>query len=89
MGGLEATRAIRSAATINRTTPILALSASVLAREVAECRAAGMNGHLAKPIIPGDLVGAVAQWTRTRREDLARLAEVCSARAGQMGGSCR
>jgi PAS domain S-box-containing protein len=76
MGGLEATRAIRSAATINRTTPILALSASVLAREVAECRAAGMNGHLAKPIIPGDLVGAVAQWTRTRREHLARLAAI-------------
>jgi PAS domain S-box-containing protein len=66
MDGLEATRQIRSAASVNEDTPIVALSANVLPPQVAACRAAGMNDHLAKPIIPAALVTTVARWIHLR-----------------------
>ena len=51
MNGLEATRAIRKlddpwAAGI----PIIAMTADAFSENIAECLAAGMNGHIAKPI---------------------------------------
>ena len=47
MGGLEAARAIRA---LDAEMPILALTADTAAEDVEHCRAAGMDGHLAKPI---------------------------------------
>ena len=51
MNGIEATKAIRRldnpwAASI----PIIAMTADAFSENVAECLAAGMNGHIAKPI---------------------------------------
>ena len=51
MNGLDATRAIRAlpdpwASRI----PIIAMTADAFSENVAECLAAGMNGHIAKPI---------------------------------------
>jgi PAS domain S-box-containing protein len=75
LDGLAATRAIRATAERNNRTPILAFSANVLASQLAACRAAGMNGHIAKPINLAELVSKVAQWTgesagsRTAAED--------------------
>ncbi len=51
MNGLEATRAIRAlddpwASRI----PIIAMTAEAFSENVAECLAAGMNGHIAKPL---------------------------------------
>ena len=51
MNGLDATRNIRKlenkwAATI----PIIAMTADAFSENVAECMAAGMNGHIAKPV---------------------------------------
>ena len=51
MNGLEATKAIRKledpwASRI----PIIAMTADAFSENVAECLAAGMNGHIAKPI---------------------------------------
>jgi PAS domain S-box-containing protein len=63
MDGLSATRAIRATAAPNRHTPIIAFSANVLADQLAACRAAGMNDHIAKPINLADLVAKVAHWT--------------------------
>lgn len=63
MDGLAATRAIRATAEMNQHTPILAFSANVLADQLAACRAAGMNDHIAKPINLADLVAKVALWT--------------------------
>jgi PAS domain S-box-containing protein len=65
MDGMAATRAIRANEGLNRRTPILALSANVLAAEVAACRAAGMDDHIAKPIDPKDLITKIAHWTTT------------------------
>jgi PAS domain S-box-containing protein len=49
--GLEATRAIRSAESRakRKRVPIVALTASVMESDRAECEAAGMDGILAKP----------------------------------------
>ena len=63
MDGLAAARAIRAAGDINRATPIVALSANAMATHVADCVAAGMNDHIAKPIDPATLLTKVAYWT--------------------------
>lgn len=50
MGGLEATRKIREREEKSgKTTPIVAITASVLDRDIEECRNAGMDGFMAKP----------------------------------------
>ena len=63
MDGLTATRAIRSGTGPNTGTPIVAFSANVLADQLAACRVAGMNDHIAKPIDMMDLVTKVALWS--------------------------
>ena len=52
LDGVAATRRIRAeeAATGRRRTPILALSANALTHQVESYLAAGMDGHIAKPI---------------------------------------
>jgi PAS domain S-box-containing protein len=62
MDGFEASRMIRATAALNRTTPILALSANVLPAHVDASRAAGMDDHLGKPIVPAVLAAKVAMW---------------------------
>ncbi len=74
MDGLEAARAIRSTAEVNHRAPIVALSANVLAEHVANCRAAGMDDHLAKPIVPAALIATVAKWSSAKRPLLRRAA---------------
>ncbi|OYW10689.1 MAG: hypothetical protein B7Z53_00375, partial [Rhodospirillales bacterium 12-71-4] len=59
MDGLEATRRIRALDTARRRVPVLAVTASALPEQVAACRAAGMDGHLAKPIDRESLLAAV------------------------------
>jgi PAS domain S-box-containing protein len=63
MDGLTAARAIRDTAELNAETPIVALSANVLADQVAQCLAAGMNDHIAKPIRLDELIAKVTHWT--------------------------
>ncbi len=48
MNGFEATEHIRSK--MNSKIPIIALTADVTAEDLAQCRAIGMNDHIAKPI---------------------------------------
>ncbi len=51
MNGLDATRAIRKIdSEYAKNVPIIAMTADAFSENVAECLAAGMNGHLAKPI---------------------------------------
>ncbi len=69
MDGLTATRLIRETAPLNTATPIVALSANVLADQVAKCLAAGMNDHIGKPIQIAELVAKVAWWTSWDPED--------------------
>ena len=51
MDGHEATRAIRASGRPQaKTIPIIAMTADAFAENVAEAYAAGMNGHISKPI---------------------------------------
>jgi CheY-like chemotaxis protein len=50
LDGLQATRRIRDGSGPNRATPIIALTANAFAQDVQLCLAAGMTGHLAKPL---------------------------------------
>jgi signal transduction histidine kinase/CheY-like chemotaxis protein len=63
MDGLEATRRIRELEGARSRVPILAVTASALPEQVAACRAAGMDAHLAKPIDRESLLNAVARLT--------------------------
>ena len=46
---------------------IVALSANVLPIHLAECREAGMDDHIAKPISPAELLTKIARWTAPNR----------------------
>jgi CheY-like chemotaxis protein/HPt (histidine-containing phosphotransfer) domain-containing protein len=63
MDGLEATRRIRALAGPHSRVPIVALTAQAFTEQVAECRAAGMDAHLAKPFDQQQLLAAVVQAT--------------------------
>ena len=58
--GLEATRRIRSHGAF-RDLPILAMTANVSAEDRLACAAAGMNGHLGKPIDIDRVVASIIQ----------------------------
>ena len=59
--GLEATRRIRALSGPRGNVPIIALTANAMHADVVRCRAAGMNGHLAKPMTLSGLTAAIAQ----------------------------
>jgi CheY-like chemotaxis protein len=61
MDGREATRTLRAGAGPNRDTPVIAVTASATPKDWDACMAAGMNGHVAKPIDPVELFSALAQ----------------------------
>ncbi|MFO1015880.1 MAG: ATP-binding protein [Caulobacteraceae bacterium] len=61
MDGLAATRAIRASGGPNARVPIIAMTADVLPEQVARCFAAGMVGHVAKPVRPEALHEALAK----------------------------
>jgi PAS domain S-box-containing protein len=62
MDGLEATRMIRRLGGAAAHMPIVALTANVLPEQIERCRRAGMNDHVAKPFVSGDLQAVVAKW---------------------------
>ncbi|MGV3518226.1 ATP-binding protein [Luteitalea sp.] len=65
MDGYAAARAIRSheAEAHSVATPIVALTANVMDRQRDDCRAAGMDDVVVKPITKAALAGALTRWT--------------------------
>jgi signal transduction histidine kinase len=61
MDGLEATRRIRALDGGRGRVPIVALTAQVFTEQLAECRKAGMDGHLVKPFTVETLLDALAR----------------------------
>jgi signal transduction histidine kinase/ActR/RegA family two-component response regulator len=59
MDGREATRQLRAMKGPNQQTPVIAITASATARDWEACLAAGMTGHVAKPIEPAQLYAAL------------------------------
>lgn len=64
LDGLQLTEAIRAEEARDglRRTPIVALTASAMPHEAAQCRQAGMDDHLAKPVSIHDLKAALQRW---------------------------
>jgi signal transduction histidine kinase/CheY-like chemotaxis protein/HPt (histidine-containing phosphotransfer) domain-containing protein len=60
MDGLTATRRIREMGGAAAEVPIVAMTANVLPEQVREFFAAGMNGHVAKPVRQAELHAAIA-----------------------------
>ena len=69
MDGLEATRRIRKLPSPRNRVPVLAVTASAMPEQVEACRAAGMDGHLAKPIDRETLLRMVRRFTEDRPEE--------------------
>jgi CheY-like chemotaxis protein len=63
MDGLEATRRIRAQGGAMATTPIIALTANVLAHQRKAYGECGMNGVVGKPISPTALIGEILRLT--------------------------
>ncbi|HEY3947573.1 ATP-binding protein [Phenylobacterium sp.] len=63
LDGLSASREIRAAEAAAGRPPVrmIALSANALPEHIAEARAAGMDGHLAKPMRPDDLIAVLSE----------------------------
>lgn len=63
MNGYEATRVIRELEHEDaEKIPIIAMSANAFQEDVMECRAAGMNRHLAKPVNEKKLLLAIEEY---------------------------
>ncbi len=61
MDGIEATRIIRADSRFDQL-PIVAMTANAMAADRDRCLEAGMNDHIAKPIDPDQLFGALSRW---------------------------
>ncbi|MBB3693208.1 PAS domain S-box-containing protein [Sphingomonas sp. BK580] len=62
MDGIEATRGLRAAGYDAATLPVVALTANAFADDIAACRAAGMQAHVAKPLRAAELAEAVGRF---------------------------
>jgi signal transduction histidine kinase/CheY-like chemotaxis protein len=66
MDGYEATRQIRSLNHIPNaaTIPIVAMTANVFKEDIENCHAAGMNGHLGKPLNMDDMIQMMLRFIK-------------------------
>ncbi|MDR0855392.1 MAG: response regulator [Christensenellaceae bacterium] len=63
MDGFEATRKIRSLPLVNaKKIPIVAMTANVFREDIESCIAAGMNGHIGKPIDINEVISIMEQF---------------------------
>ena len=72
MDGMQATNIIRKQ--INKTVPIIALTANALRTEQQKCIEAGMNDFLSKPFEENDLINLISKWINQKPEDQAGVA---------------
>ncbi|CZF81570.1 Signal transduction histidine-protein kinase BarA [Grimontia celer] len=67
MDGLTATRKIREIESLS-SLPIVAMTANAMERDVKQCKEAGMNDHVSKPIDVEELISAIQRWTSASKE---------------------
>lgn len=72
MSGIEATQVIRSNPNINPQPVILALTANAMTSDRDKCLAAGMDGHISKPVKTADLQNNIEQFCGPGRRSLQR-----------------
>jgi signal transduction histidine kinase/ActR/RegA family two-component response regulator len=65
MDGIAATKAIRALERPDaKTVPIIAMTADAFKADIERCLAAGMNGHIAKPVDPAEFANVLADAIR-------------------------
>ena len=67
MDGLEAARAIRSLSGSNAAVPIVAMTSEATVQDVEACMAAGMDGHMAKPIDMAHMMQEIRKAREAKR----------------------
>ena len=70
MGGIEATQHIRNLPSSIGNVPILAMTANVLGDVKSQCKAAGMNGFISKPINKHELFGRLTILYQAKKDRL-------------------
>ncbi len=65
MDGYAATRAIRKHGIDARALPIVAITANAFPEDIAAARDAGMQAHMAKPLVFAELVETLHRWLPT------------------------
>ncbi|WP_229074152.1 PAS domain S-box protein [Actinoplanes sp. DH11] len=87
MDGYAATAEIRRREPTGRHVPIIALTAGALPEDRARCLAAGMDAHIAKPLIPADVARVLERWTvRLPVPDVETLVVEIDRRLDQLRG---
>ncbi|WP_250034834.1 PAS domain S-box protein [Paractinoplanes maris] len=86
MDGYAATAEIRRQEAGKRHVPIIALTASALAEDRARCLEAGMDEHIAKPLVPADVAAALATWAAPAPEAGDGVVAQIEARLDQLRG---
>ena len=69
MNGLEATKKIREESSLNKTTPIVALTSNVLPDDVERFMEAGMQNHIAKPVKNSELNALLVRLFPEKEKD--------------------
>ncbi|MBF0162833.1 MAG: response regulator, partial [Magnetococcales bacterium] len=65
MDGLTATRLLRQSQE-SQQVPIIAMTANAMAGDREICLEAGMNDHIAKPVVPEEMYATLARWLPQR-----------------------
>ncbi len=69
MDGLEATRRIRALGTLQaKSIPIIAMTANAFREDVLECKEAGMNDHVSKPIDTDELTEKIELYLAGKQD---------------------
>lgn len=89
MDGLTATRRIRELPGPVSRTPIVALTANVMAGQAEECRAAGMDAHFPKPVDMVRLNGLIDRLLRKQRQEAACKAADAEMKIAKLKDECR
>jgi CheY-like chemotaxis protein len=74
LDGFEATRIIRAGERDKPRVPIYAFTAHAIQGDREKCLAAGMDGYLAKPVAPAELLNLINAVGRTEAADSLRTA---------------
>jgi len=70
MNGLEATKRIRNLNVPKaRNIPIIAMTANVFKEDIEVCLESGMNAHIGKPIVLGEVIEILRQYLKAPQEE--------------------
>jgi PAS domain S-box-containing protein len=85
MDGYTATRRIREQNRFEKL-PVLAMTANAMVEDRQAAEAAGMNGHIVKPIDSRELFAALLQWIEPGERELPQAQAPAEAVADESGG---